>query len=105
MNGEVTSDQMKSIRVELNKYAVNDIFNADESALYYRLLLTTTMGPGPLLGRKKRSIESRSWYIRTETSLREERVSSLAIQTDSDVSLINLVNVSCLCTAGTRELG
>ena len=53
VNDGVTSDQMKRIRVELNNYAVNDIFNADERALYYRLPPTTTMGPEPLPGKKK----------------------------------------------------
>ena len=32
-----TSDEMKIIRFELIKYKANDIFSADECALYYRM--------------------------------------------------------------------
>ena len=55
VNDRVTSDGMKRIRVEVNKYAANDIFNADECALHYCLPPTTTVGPGPgpFPGRKR----------------------------------------------------
>jgi len=36
-----------------SQYHLNDIFNADEFGLYYTAAPTSTIGPGPLLGRKK----------------------------------------------------
>ena len=53
VNDGVMSAEMKILRVKLSKYSVNDNFNADECALYYRLPPTTTIGPGPLPGKKK----------------------------------------------------
>ena len=45
--------ELLSIRSRLSHYCINNIFNADEFALFYNLTPTSTIGPARLLNRKK----------------------------------------------------
>ena len=52
-DGHAAVTALPRLRQIARQYTLNDIFNADEFALYYTAAPSSRIGPAPLLGRKK----------------------------------------------------